>query len=91
MIGSISSVAPEWTGNGLGSRLIEVAKRRRPGGLQLWTFQSNLGAQRFYERHGFSDAERTDGSGNEERANPMFGLSGSAPDLVGTSRVATNM
>ena len=59
-------VAPEWTGNGLGSRLIEVAKRRRPGGLQLWTFQSNLGAQRFYERHGFSDAERTDGSGNEE-------------------------
>lgn len=59
-------VAPGWTGNGLGSRLIEFAKSRRPGGLQLWTFQSNLGAQRFYERHGFSDVERTDGSGNEE-------------------------
>lgn len=59
---------PEWTGRGIGSQLVEVAKRRRPDGLQLWTFASNRGAQRFYERHGFAVVERTGGSGNEERS-----------------------
>jgi GNAT superfamily N-acetyltransferase len=61
-------VDPDFTGMGLGTRLIEVAKSRRPTGLQLWTFASNIGAQRFYRRHGFTEAERTDGSGNEEKA-----------------------
>ena len=59
-------VAPAWTGLGLGSRLVELAKSRSPQGLQLWTFASIVGAQRFYERHGFVIAETTDGSGNEE-------------------------
>lgn len=59
-------VDPVWTGMGLGSRLIELAKSRSPGGLQLWTFVSNVPAQRFYERHGFVVTETTDGSGNEE-------------------------
>jgi GNAT superfamily N-acetyltransferase len=59
---------PAATGRGLGSRLIELAKSRRPAGLQLWTFASNTGAQRFYLRHGFTVAEATDGSGNEEKA-----------------------
>jgi GNAT superfamily N-acetyltransferase len=61
-------VEPGLTGRGIGSALLEVAKRQRPTGLQLWTFQSNDGAQRFYRRHGFQEAERTDGSGNEEGA-----------------------
>ncbi|MEY2565877.1 MAG: hypothetical protein QOE35_406 [Actinomycetota bacterium] len=61
-------VEPGLTGRGIGSALLEVAKRERPTGLQLWTFQSNDGAQRFYRRHGFQEAERTDGSGNEEGA-----------------------
>ena len=61
-------VDPGWTGRGLGTRFVELAKRRRPGGLRLWTFASNVRAQRFYERHGFTVQERTDGSGNEERA-----------------------
>jgi GNAT superfamily N-acetyltransferase len=56
------------TGRGLGSRLLELAKSRRPDGLQLWTFASNTAAQRFYLRHGFVVAETTDGSGNEEQA-----------------------
>jgi ribosomal protein S18 acetylase RimI-like enzyme len=60
-------VDPAWTGRGLGTRFVELAKRR-PGGLQLWTFASNVRAQRFYERHGFTVQERTDGSGNEEQA-----------------------
>ena len=61
-------VDPAWTGQGLGSRLIELAKSRRPAGLQLWTFTGNIRAQRFYARHGFVVAEATDGSGNEEKA-----------------------
>lgn len=61
-------VDPACTGRGLGSRLIELAKSRRPAGLQLWTFVTNTGAQRFYFRHGFLVAETTDGSGNEEQA-----------------------
>lgn len=61
-------VAPTRWGQGLGGQLVDLAKRRRPGGLQLWTFASNDGAQRFYLRHGFVEAERTDGSGNEEGA-----------------------
>jgi GNAT superfamily N-acetyltransferase len=61
-------VDPAFTGRGLGSRLVGLAKSRRPGGLQLWTFASNTGAQRFYTRHGFTEAETTDGSGNEEKA-----------------------
>jgi GNAT superfamily N-acetyltransferase len=59
-------VDPAWTGMGLGSRLVELAKSRSPEGLQLWTFVTNVGAQRFYQRHGFVVAETTDGSGNEE-------------------------
>jgi len=61
-------VEPTCTGMGLGSRLIELAKSRRPTGLQLWTFVTNTGAQRFYRRHGFVMAETTDGSDNEEHA-----------------------
>ncbi|GAA3106145.1 GNAT family N-acetyltransferase [Streptosporangium carneum] len=58
---------PSWRGRGIGDRLVELAKRRSPEGLELWTFQVNTPAHRFYERHGFVEAERTDGSGNEER------------------------
>ncbi|WP_030322227.1 GNAT family N-acetyltransferase [Streptomyces flavochromogenes] len=57
---------PSWRGRGLGDRFVELAKRQRPEGLDLWTFQVNAPAQRFYERHGFVEAERTDGQRNEE-------------------------
>jgi GNAT superfamily N-acetyltransferase len=61
-------VDPAYLGRGIGTRLLGVAKRERPGLLRLWTFVSNERAQRFYERHGFVEIERTDGSHNEERA-----------------------
>jgi GNAT superfamily N-acetyltransferase len=60
-------VDPSWTGRGLGSRLLDLAKERRPVGLQLWTFMTNDGAKRFYERHGFVAVETTDGHENEEK------------------------
>jgi GNAT superfamily N-acetyltransferase len=57
---------PSWRGRGVGNRLVELAKRRRPDGLGLWTFQVNGPARRFYERHGFVAVDRTDGLHNEE-------------------------
>ncbi|MGW1803824.1 N-acetyltransferase family protein [Streptomyces sp. NPDC002078] len=58
---------PEWRGRGVGDRFVALAKERSPDGLNLWTFQVNRPAHRFYERHGFAAVEFTDGSGNEER------------------------
>ena len=58
-------VDPGWFGRGIGTTLVDLAKRRRPGGLDLWTFASNTGARRFYERHGFVVVDATDGD-NEE-------------------------
>jgi GNAT superfamily N-acetyltransferase len=59
-------VAPGWTGRGIGGRLLSTAKARRPDGLDLYTFQVNAGARRFYERHGFVVVALGDGSGSEE-------------------------
>jgi putative acetyltransferase len=61
-------VRPDLAGHGLGSRLVEVAKRHCKGSLDLWTFQGNLGARRFYERRGFTAIEFTDGAANMEQA-----------------------
>lgn len=60
-------VHPDWQRRGIRDRLVTVAKQQQPSGLQLWTFQVNEPAQRFYERPGFVAVERTDGSGNVER------------------------
>lgn len=60
-------VHPDTAGLGIGTRLIDLAKEQRPNGLQLRTFATNPGAQRFYERHGFVVAEHNDGSANEEK------------------------
>ena len=62
-------VKPAWTGKGIGTRLLEVivaeATRVTPV-LRLYTFASNSGARRFYERHSFIITAESDGSGNEE-------------------------
>lgn len=60
-------IDPSHQGKGVGAMLVRHAKGRCPAGLQLWTFQSNAGARRFYERHGFVAVEATDGD-NEEGA-----------------------
>ena len=60
-------VDPEWWGRGIGTRHLDHAKALRPEGLDLWVFQSNEGARRLYERHGFVAVRFTDGD-NEEGA-----------------------
>ena len=59
-------LAPGWTGRGIGTQLLDLAKARLPHGFTLWTFQENGGARRWYERHGLEAIEFGDGSGNEE-------------------------
>jgi GNAT superfamily N-acetyltransferase len=60
-------VEPAQQSQGIGTRLLDQAKERRPAGFTLWTFQKNVGARRFYERHGLELVRLTDGEGNEER------------------------
>lgn len=61
------AVDPGLVCNGIGSLLLAHALRTLPLPIRLYTFQANAGARRFYERHGFSAIEYTDGMANEER------------------------
>lgn len=60
-------VRPDARGRGVGGALLERAKALRPEGLELWCFQRNHEALRFYAAHGFAELYRTDGAANEER------------------------
>lgn len=59
-------VAPDWIGRGVGGRLLDLARARRPDGLELHCFQVNRLARDFYEHRGFVPVAYGDGSGNEE-------------------------
>lgn len=54
-------------GRGIGARLLDRVKAASPGGFELWTFQANRDALRFYLREGLTEILRTDGQDNEER------------------------
>jgi ribosomal protein S18 acetylase RimI-like enzyme len=60
-------VDPAAQNRGVGSALLDHAKGLRPNRLELWVFQKNEGARRFYERHGFRLVQLTDGAGNMEK------------------------
>ena len=61
------AVDPSRVGRGIGSVLIARAMQILAPPIRLYTFQANVGARRFYERHGFVAIEFTDGQDNEER------------------------
>lgn len=65
-------VEPGATGRGIGSALLDRAKRRRPAGFTLWTFQQNAGARRFYERHGLRVIRLTDGDNEEQVPDALY-------------------
>ena len=60
-------VRPDCRSHGIGTALLNHVKTHRPEGFQFWTFQANMGARRFYERHGCKAVEFTDGNGNAEK------------------------
>ncbi len=59
-------VAEAYQGAGVGRALVDDAKSKVPS-LDLWTFVANHRALQFYDRAGFKEVERTDGTGNEEQ------------------------
>ena len=59
-------VLPAAQSRGVGTELLDVAKRACER-LELWTFQCNERARRFYEARGFALVEQTDGARNEEK------------------------
>jgi GNAT superfamily N-acetyltransferase len=66
--GLVSFLArPDRIGLGAGTQLVELAKASGVAGLELWCFQANLRARRFYEARGFRAIRFTDGENNEER------------------------
>jgi ribosomal protein S18 acetylase RimI-like enzyme len=59
-------LSPETVGRGIGTLLVEAAKSMLGSPICLHTFQENVEARRFYEKHGFQIVKLTDGSENEE-------------------------
>ncbi len=80
-------VAPGRTGEGTGSRLLELAKERRPDGLTLWTFVTNEGARRFYERHGFVVVGGTEGENEEGAPDLLLRWTPPSPQVAGPVEV----
>jgi GNAT superfamily N-acetyltransferase len=58
---------PDRIGMGAGTQLIDAAKASGIGALELWCFQANERARRFYEARSFHAIRFTDGAQNEER------------------------
>jgi ribosomal protein S18 acetylase RimI-like enzyme len=59
-------LSPGSIGQGIGTLLVTAAKSTLGSPIRLHTFQQNIGARRFYERHAFQVIECSDGSTNEE-------------------------
>lgn len=57
-------LAPEARGKGPGAALL--AEVKLTGLVQLWTFQANDAARRFYLREGFQEVRFTGGADNDE-------------------------
>jgi ribosomal protein S18 acetylase RimI-like enzyme len=58
---------------GVGRALLDHVKSLRPESLELWVFQKNEGARRFYERRGFQLVRLTDGAANmEEEPDALY-------------------
>jgi putative acetyltransferase len=60
-------IDPSAQNRGVGSALLGHVKNLCPERLELWVFQKNEGARRFYARHGFQLVRLTDGAGNMEQ------------------------
>ena len=62
---------PDFIGSGAGSLLLDAVKQSSVVALELWCFQANERARRFYEERGFRAVRFTDGQDNEEKVPDM--------------------
>ncbi len=74
-------VRPDWFRRGIGTMLLDRAKRASPQGLRLFCFQCNQRARSFYTSRGLVPMRFSDGAANPEREPDLeFFWRGSAPD-----------
>lgn len=57
---------PDVLRRGVGTLLLDEVRRHSPAGVSLHVFQQNTGARAFYERHGFTVLDSSDGDRNME-------------------------
>lgn len=62
---------PDVRRQGIGTLLLDAARRHSPEGMSLHVFQQNTEARAFYEHHGFTVLTTTDGHGNMENLPDM--------------------
>lgn len=62
---------PEFRRLGIGTLLLDEVRRHSPDGVSLHVFQQNADARAFYERHGFTVFDTTDGERNMEHLPDM--------------------
>lgn len=62
---------PEVRRQGIGTLLLDQVRRHSPAGVSLHVFQQNTDARAFYELHGFTVLDTSDGHGNMERLPDM--------------------
>jgi len=64
-------IKKDFQGFGFGQAAIKFAQKQFKE-LRLWVFQSNIGAQKFYQRLGFQIVEKSDGEDNDYRLPDIF-------------------
>jgi GNAT superfamily N-acetyltransferase len=62
---------PDARRQGIGTLLLDAARRHSPDGVSLHVFQQNTDARAFYERHGFDVLDTSDGERNMENLPDM--------------------
>ncbi|MFF8592239.1 GNAT family N-acetyltransferase [Streptomyces sp. NPDC015220] len=62
---------PDVRRRGIGTLLLDEVRRHSPDGVSLHVFQQNTDARAFYERHGFSVVDTSDGERNMENLPDM--------------------
>jgi ribosomal protein S18 acetylase RimI-like enzyme len=62
---------PDARRQGIGTLLLDEVRQHSPDGVSLFVFQANTEARAFYERHGFTVFDTSDGDRNMENLPDM--------------------